>query len=349
VIRYQGATEDAEFESEVGAELLVETARLWRSLGHSDAQGRFHVAGVTGPDEYSAIADNNVYTNLLAQRNLRAAAEFATGHPGRAADLGATSEEAASWRDAAENIVVPWDDALGVHPQSENFTNHQIWDFDGTRAEQYPLLLHFPYFDLYRKQVVKQPDLVLALHWRGDAFSDEEKARDFDYYEALTVRDSSLAACTQSVLAAEVGHLQLAYDYLGESALLDLLDLEHNTRDGLHIAALAGVWLGAVAGFGGMRDHDGNLSFAPRLPPQLQRLAFRISFRGRRLEVEVGRSEATYTVLDGSPLEIGHHGEQIEISRGMPVTGAIPALVPRPAPTQPHGRAPARRGDRKLG
>ena len=349
VIRYQEATADTEFESEVGAELLVETARLWRSLGHCDAQGRFHVDGVTGPDEYSAIADNNVYTNLLAQRNLRAAAELATGDPHRVAELGATLEEAASWRDAAENIVVPWDDELGVHPQSENFTTHEIWDFEGTRPEQYPLLLHVPYFDLYRKQVVKQPDLVLALHWRGDAFTDEEKARNFDYYEALTVRDSSLAACTQAVLAAEVGHLELAYDYLGESALLDLLDLEHNTRDGLHIASLAGVWLGAVAGFGGLRDHDGNLSFAPRLPPRLERLAFRISFRGRRLMVEVGRSEATYTVLDGPPLEIGHHGESIEISSDAPVTCAVPALVSRPAPTQPHGRAPVRRDGRELG
>ena len=348
VIRYQAATGDAEFESEVGVELLVETARLWRSLGHSDAEGRFHIDGVTGPDEYSAIADDNVYTNLLAQRNLAAAAELTARNPRRADDLAVTPEEAAGWRDAAANMVVVWDDRLGVHPQSEGFTNHQLWDFDGTGAEQYPLLLHFPYFDLYRKQVVKQPDLVLALHWCGDAFTDEEKARDFDYYEALTVRDSSLSACTQAVIAAEVGHLDLAHDYFAESALLDLLDLEHNTRDGLHIAALAGVWLAAVAGFGGMRDHDGNLTFAPRLPPQLERLAFRISFRGRRLEVEVVQTGVTYTVLDGSPLEIVHHGEPIEVSRGTPVTRAVPALVARPAPTQPHGRAPARHSDRDL-
>jgi alpha,alpha-trehalose phosphorylase len=343
VVRYQAATDDAEFEKEVGGEILVETARLWASLGHRDAQGGFHIDGVTGPDEYSAIADNNVYTNLLSQRNLRAAADFVTRHPRRAADLTATAEEAASWRDAAENMIIPWDDQLGVHPQSENFTNHEIWDFAGTRPEQYPLLLHFPYFDLYRKQVIKQPDLVLALHWRGDAFTDEEKARDFDYYEALTVRDSSLAACTQAVIAAEVGHLQLAYDYFAESAQIDLLDLEHNTRDGLHIAALAGAWLVAVAGFGGMRDHDGNLSFTPRLPPRLERLAFRISFRARRLEIEVSQSEVTYTVLDGSPLEIDHHGEAITISSGAPVTRAIPALVARTAPTQPHGRTPIRR------
>ena len=127
-------------------------------------------------------------------------------------------------------MVVPYDERLGVHPQSEGFTDHARWDFEGTGPDQYPLLLHFPYFDLYRKQVVKQADLVLALHLRGDAFTAEEKERNFAYYEALTVRDSSLSACTQAVVAAEIGHLELAYDYLGEAALVDLADLDAQHR-----------------------------------------------------------------------------------------------------------------------
>src|SRR5687767_4872830 len=177
-------------------------------------------------------------------------------------------------------MIVPWDEALGVHPQSEGLTDHQVWDFAGTSPSQYPLLLHVPYFDLYRKQVVKQADLVLALHARGDAFTDEEKARDFAYYEGLTVRDSSLSACTQAVIAAEVGHLELAYDYFGEAALMDLHDLGHNTGDGLHMASLAGSWIAAVAGFGGMRTHSDELSFAPRLPAALSKLRFRINCHG---------------------------------------------------------------------
>jgi alpha,alpha-trehalose phosphorylase len=344
VVRYQAAGDDAEFEREVGLELLVETARLWRSIGHHESEGRFRIDGVTGPDEYSAIADNNVYTNLLAQRNLHEAAAAAARHPRKASALGVDPEEAASWRDAAEDIVIPWDEGLGVHPQSESFTSHQVWDFDATGPDDYPLLLHFPYFDLYRKQVVKQPDLVLALHWRGDAFTAEEKARDFEYYEALTVRDSSLSACTEAVVAAEVGHLELAYDYLGEAALMDLHDLEHNTRDGVHIASLAGAWIAAVAGFGGMRDHGGELSFAPRLPPSLERLTFRMLFRGRRVKVEVGRTEAVYTLLAGPPLEITHHGERVDISSESQVAREIPRMVARPAAEQPRGRAPARRG-----
>jgi alpha,alpha-trehalose phosphorylase len=344
VLRYQAATEDDAFEREVGLELLVETARLWRSLGHHDPQGGFRIDGVTGPDEYSAVADNNVYTNLLAARNLRAAADAISRRSDLVAALGVDSEEAAEWRDAAEDMVVPWDEALGIHPQSEGFTRHEIWDFAGTRPDQYALLLHFPYFDLYRKQVVKQADLVLALHVCGDSFTDEEKLADFDYYEALTVRDSSLSACTQAVVAAEVGHLELAYDYFGEAALMDLEDLEHNTRDGLHIAALAGAWIAAVAGFGGMRDHGGALTFSPRLPARLDRLAFRLLFRGRRLKVEVTNREATYTLLDGAPLEIGHHGAEITVATDAPVTRPIPPIPERPRPSQPAGRAPARRG-----
>ena len=222
VVRYQHAVDDEPFERDIGTELLVETARLWHSLGHHDARGGFRIDGVTGPDEYSAIADNNVYTNLMAQRNLRSAAEAADRHPDVARSLGVGPEEAGTWRDAAAAIVIPYDEDHGVHPQAEGFTDHEVGTSRRRRPEQYPLLLHFPYFDLYRKQVVKQADLVLALHVCGDSFTPEQKLADFHYYEPLTVRDSSLSACTQAVVAAEVGHLELAYAYCREAALMDL-------------------------------------------------------------------------------------------------------------------------------
>src|SRR4051794_22885664 len=346
VVRYQAASGDEAFERRVGLELLVEPARLWRSLGHYDAAGRFRVHGVTGPDEYSAIANNNVYTNLMAQRNLRAAADSAERHPRRAAELGVDHDEPASWRAAAQTILIPYDETLGIHPQAEGFIEHPPWDFTATAAEQYPLLLHFPYFDLYRKKVVKQADLVLALYLRGDAFSPQQKVRNFEYYEPLTVRDSSLSACTQAVVAAEVGHLELAHDYFGEAALMDLDDLEHNTRDGVHIASLAGTWIAAVAGFGGMRDHDGSPRFTPRLPEALNRLAFRLCVRGRRLLVDVRPKHATYTLERGAPLEISHHGEPVTIIAGEPLTRPIARILVRETPPQPSGRAPKRRTPR---
>jgi alpha,alpha-trehalose phosphorylase len=343
VRRYQVAADDPKFERGVGLELLVETARLWRSLGHHDATGAFRIDGVTGPDEYSAVADNNVYTNLMAQRNLRAAADAVARHPRRAGELGVDEEEAASWRDAAAKVVIPYDSALEIHPQAEGFTSHQVWDFEACGPDQYPLLLNFPYFDLYRKQVVKQADLVLALFVCGDSFTAEEKERDFDYYEPLTVRDSSLSACSQAVVAAEVGHLDLAYDYFAEAALMDLDDLEHNTKDGIHIASVAGTWIAAVAGFGGMRDYGEQLSFSPRLPAALTRLKFRVMCRGRSLRVEVDHRHARYSLVDGTPLEIRHHGDRATVEPDQTLELEIPQLTPRPVPSQPPGRQPKRR------
>ena len=343
VIRYIDATGDEDFARDTGIELLTHTARLWRCLGPHDARGKFRIDGVTGPDEYSAIADNNVYTNLMARQNMTAAAEAAKQFPERARELGIDEEEAASWRDAASAMLIPFDEALGVHTQAEGFTGHQAWDFAGTSPDQYPLLLHFPYFNLYRKQVVKQADLVLAMHLCPDAFTAEQKARNFDYYEPLTVRDSSLSACTQAVMAAEVGHLDLAYDYLGEAAMMDLHDLEHNTRDGLHIASLAGSWIALVSGFGGFRQRAGTVSFAPRLPEGLTRLAFGLLIRGSRLNVEVTSTQASYLLTGGEPLRIVHHGEQLELLAGKPQVRPLPAAPVRPRPGQPPGREPAHR------
>ncbi|MDQ2845901.1 MAG: family 65 glycosyl hydrolase [Actinomycetota bacterium] len=340
VVRYISVTGDDNFERDIGMELLAQTARLWCSLGHHDPAGRFCIDGVTGPDEYSAVADNNVYTNLMAQHNLTSAADAAQRHPDRVLDLGITAEEIVAWRDAAKAMVVPYDEALGVHSQAEGFTSHEIWDFDTTAADQYPLLLHFPYFDLYRKQVVKQADLVLAMHLRGDVFTAAEKARNFAYYEALTVRDSSLSACTQAVMAAETGHLDLAYDYLTEAALMDLDDREHNTRDGLHVASLAGTWIALVSGFGGLREYAGTVSFAPRLPAGITRLAFTICVLNSQLNVEITPTTTTYRVIDGEPLSLLHDGQPLVVAAGSPASS--PTLSPAvcAAPTQPQRRAP---------
>ena len=338
VVNYLDATQDDQFELEVGLPILVETARLWRSIGQHDARGQFRIEGVTGPDEYSAIKDNNVYTNLMAQHNLAAAAALAEKRQVEARALGVTTEEAASWRDAAEDMYIPFDERLKVNPQHEGFTNYARWDFKNTPEDHYPLLLHYPYFQLYRKQVVKQADVVLAMQMRPDAFTPEQKLRNFDYYESITVRDSSLSPCTQAVMAAEVGHLSLAYDYLAEAAFMDLQDREHNTKDGLHIASLAGAWTALVGGFGGMRSGDG-LSFAPKLPPGIVRLSFRMRYRGRIVLVSVHNQSATYTLLAGDPLDITHHGNPATIS-DKELTLDIPPSVQLPPPTQPPGRVP---------
>ena len=344
VLRYVTATGDRAFERAIGAELLIETARLWASLGHFERGGDFRIDGVTGPDEYSALMDNNLYTNLMAQRNLTAAAHAATRYKAVARRLKVKRKEIEKWRRAAARVYIPYEPDLEIHKQASQFTDHERWDFKRTRPDQYPLFLHFPYVDLYRKQVVKQADLVLAMHLRGDAFTAEEKARNFAYYEELTVRDSSLSSCTQAVIAAEVGHLQLAHDYLAEAALMDLADLEHNVRDGVHMGSLAGAWLAAVHGLGGMRHLADSLAFNPRLPPNIRKLTFRVNFLDRLVRVEVGRERVTYTLLRGRALAFDHHGDRLLLKPRVPAIRAIPKIKPGPEPRQPAGREPARRG-----
>ncbi|HEY0811864.1 MAG TPA: glycosyl hydrolase family 65 protein [Pseudonocardia sp.] len=342
VRRHVAATGDTEFEREVGLELLVATARLWRSLGHHDSSGSFRIDGVTGPDEYTAIVDNNVYTNLMAQLNLRVAADTAAKHRRAAHALGVNAEEMASWRDAAKAMKIPFDEVLGVHPQSEGFTQHQMWDFENTPADHYPLLLHVPYFDLYRKQVTKQADLVLAMALRPDAFTLEQMQRNFAYYEAITVRDSSLSACTQAVMAAWTGHLDLAYDYLAESALVDLNDLAGNSAHGVHIASMAGTWTAVVNGFGGMRCDAEGLGFAPRLPPALSRISFGLNWHGRQLRVDIRQDEAEYKLVSGPPMRLRHHGDPLALADA-PVLRSIPPAEPVDPVEQPYGRAPRAR------
>ncbi|MBO0878984.1 MAG: glycoside hydrolase family 65 protein [Mycobacterium sp.] len=342
--RYRTVTGDESVEEDCGLAVLIETARLWHSLGHHDRHGVWHLDGVTGPDEYTAIVRDNVFTNLMAGHNLRTAAEACTRHAEAARAMGVSTEETAAWRDAADAAHIPYDEELGVHQQCEGFTTFAEWDFSARTT--YPLLLHEPYVRLYPAQVLKQADLVLAMQWQSHAFTPEQKARNVDYYERRTVRDSSLSACTQAVMAAEVGHMELAHDYTYEAALIDLRDLHNNTRDGLHMASLAGAWTALVGGFGGLRDDDGVLQLDPHLPDGISRLQFRLRWRGFRLTVEVNHAEVTYTLRDGpgTGLSIRHAGRELELSTESPSTLAVRVREPLlPAPQQPPGCAPVHR------
>ncbi|MEA2169671.1 MAG: alpha,alpha-trehalose phosphorylase, partial [Solirubrobacteraceae bacterium] len=338
VRRYVHVTGDQEFEAEYGVELLAETARLWISLGNYDYDGRFRIAGVTGPDEYSAVKDDNVFTNLMAKRNLLHAVAAVERHEAVAEALDIDREEVDAWKSAGAAMFVPYDTQRGVHPAHDGFLDLPRWDFEKTDPSHYPLLLHHPYFELYRQQVVKQADLVLAMWFAGDEFGADVKRRNFDYYEGVTVRDSSLSAAAQAVVAAEVGHLDLAWTYLREAALTDLRDLHANAASGLHMASLGGAVLAAVAGIGGFRDTTDELVFRPRLPESIERLCYRLTIRGSRLRVDVNQDEATYEVESGEPLEIVHFDERETVSD--PVSLAIPEAPELERPTQPLHREP---------
>lgn len=342
--RYRIVTGDHSLEEECGLEVLIETARLWASLGHHDRHGVWHVDGVTGPDEYTAIVRDNVFTNLMAAANLRAAADACARNVDAAQASGVSTEEMAAWRHAADAAHIPFDEELGVHPQCDGFTTLREWDFNANTI--YPLLMHEPYVRLYPAQVIKQADLVLAMHWQGHAFTAEQKARNVDYYERRTTRDSSLSACTQAVMCADVGHLELAHDYAYEAAMIDLRDLHHNTRDGLHMASLGGAWAAMVAGFGGLRDDEGVLELNPRVPDGISRLRFRLRWRNFRLTVDADHDEVTYTLRDGprGELLIRHGGEDLQLQSRQPTTVPVNHCRPLlPTPAQPPGREPLRR------
>ena len=337
--RHRHITGDEALEREIGVELLIESARLWMSLGHHGADGKWHIVGITGPDEYTAIVSDNVFTNLSAANNLKAAAQAVERHPDIAEGFAVDAQEIAGWYAAADAVSVPYDRKLRVHQQSIGFTQLPEWDFE--KSMRHPLFLYFPYFELYRKQVIKQADLELAMMWFGDAFSAEDAARNVDYYERRTVRDSSLSACVQAVLAAEVGHLDLAHDYTYEAATIDLLDLHHNTRDGVHIASLAGTWIALIAGFGGLRTRDEGPGFDPQLPEGLTRLSFRMQWRGQRVAVDISQYAVTYRTSGDAPLTILHAGESITLVPEEPQTRRLKRRKPLLSrPTQPPGREP---------
>ncbi|HEY4751762.1 MAG TPA: glycosyl hydrolase family 65 protein, partial [Candidatus Limnocylindrales bacterium] len=336
LVRYLEVTGDHSLLLEGGAEMLFETARMWASLGaYIPARGgAFCINMVTGPDEYSALVNNNAFTNLMARAHLRhaarIAAQLARDEPEAwsriAGAIGLTGDEVDGWRRAAEAMYVPRDRELGIHLQDDAFLDRERWDFEGTPPENWPLLLHYHPLVIYRHQVLKQADVVLAQVRLAHEFTLAEKRRNFDFYDPLTTGDSSLSPSIQSVAAAELGYAAKAYEYFMRTARMDLDDVNGNTEHGVHIAAMAGTWVALVYGFGGLRDDDGAVSFAPRLPAQWRRLQFRLGLGESRLRVSILHDEVAYLVDSGPQVEIRHFGQPVVVAPGEP---AVFDLVPR--------------------
>ena len=312
ISRNASITGDVRLLGDVGAEILAETARLWQDLGFYGRDGRFHIHGVTGPDEYTTVVNDNAYTNLMARQNLiyaagtvrRLRAERPEDYTALAHAVRLQPKEVESWERAAAAMHVPFDEKRRIHPQDETFLDREAWDLDATPREKFPLLLHFHPLVIYRHQVLKQADIVLAMFLLGNEFSEEQKRRNFDYYDPFTTGDSSLSACVQSIIAAEIGKERQALEYFQYALLMDLGNVAGNASDGVHIASAAGVWSSLVFGFGGVRDYNGRLSFAPRLPHAWNELAFSIRFGGQQIRVKLTHDEERYLLEGGAPLDV---------------------------------------------
>jgi len=327
--RYVKATGDDLFLQKWGAEMLVETARLWLDLGfYSDAKGgKFCINGVTGPDEYNAVVNNNAYTNLMARENLRYAAEVVeslrTAEPEAYNELARKTalepSEAKAWIRAADSMYVPHDEKLNIILQDDNFLDREPWDFGNTPRDHYPLLLFYHPLNIYRRRVIKQADVVLAMFLLGNAFPLEVKKRNFDFYDPLTTGDSSLSSCVEAIIAAQVGDMDKAILYGMAALLMDLADVGGNVKDGCHIASMGGTWMMLTYGFGGMRDDDGLLSFWPRRAPEEDAiLRFPLTYRGKVLEVEIGLDKVEYALREGERLVIRHEMQEVELTRENP-------------------------------
>ncbi len=329
LLQYAYACGDVDIFLEGGAELLFETARLWMGLGffNDRKEGKFCIPCVTGPDEYTALVDNNAYTNFMAQLNLqeahRAALELKKSHPQEfqalAAKIGLNTAEVESWRKAADAMYIPSDKETGIIPQDDQWMDRPAMDLQHIPRERFPLLLHYHPLMIYRHRVLKQPDTVLAMILRHDSFSLAEKMRNFRYYEPLTTGDSSLSHCIQSVMAAESGEIEKAYAYFVKTARMDLDNLHGNSQDGVHIAAMAGSWISVVYGFAGMRSTKERISFTPHLPAAWKQLAFTILWRGSRIAAEFRHSITKYTLIEGNHVELEHEGKLYHLTRQTPI------------------------------
>ena len=326
VLQYVDATGDNDFLMQGGAELLFETARIWMQLGHFNARrgGQFCIHEVTGPDEYTAMADNNLYTNAMAAHHLagaaRVAGDLAKVAPNEfaalAVRLGLPADEIALWRQAAEKMYLPYDKALGIHEQHDGFLDKPVWDFAGTPADKYPLLLNFHPLKIYRHQVLKQADVVLAQVLLPDQFSKADKRRNLAYYAPITTHDSTLSACIYSVAGAESGNHAQAFELFEETYRMDIENRHANTHYGVHMACMAGSWMAVTFGFAGMRFVGGQLKFNPYLPDGWQDYRFSVQVQGGCLDVAIDAAGATYLLRRGSGITFLHAGNAVSLTGG---------------------------------
>lgn len=344
---YVDVTGDVEFLAREAIDVLVQTARLWVGLGfwRGEGSGAFHIHGVTGPDEYTTVVNDNLYTNVMARMNLRAAAAavaqleavWPEEYARVVAELGLEPEEVGEWVRVADAIAIPYDHVLGIHPQDAQFHEREVWDLKSTPSHHRPLLLHYHPLVIYRFQVLKQADVVLATFLRGEDFSPELKRADFEYYEPITTGDSSLSAVVQSIMAAEVGYHELALDYFHDALFVDLADRHGNTVDGVHVASAGGVWSALVHGFAGMRRRPGGrTSFDPRLPQTWEALTFRLALASTRLRVTVRPDELEIVALTGPGTTVDVRGVAFHVAPGEPVVvhleGQGPRIAGKPDP-----------------
>ena len=318
IIKYYLATKDMALVRECGAEILIEVSRMWLDLGNYYG-GKFHLNEVTGPDEYTCLVNNNYYTNALAKFGLAWTVKLVRLlEKENIADeviqkTGLTKDELEAFLEASKKMNLPYDEETGINPQDDAFLQKKRWDVSTITPQEKPLLLHYHPMHLYRYQVLKQADTVLA-HFILEEMQDLQTIRkSFEYYEQITTHDSSLSTCIYSIVAAKLGMVDKAYQYFGESAKLDLFNTHKNTKDGIHTANMGGTYMAIVYGFGGVRLKEDGLHLNPVLPKQWQEYSFRLRIENSKMQIRVKKEGCEVTLLEGEPIAIWLDGERCVI------------------------------------
>lgn len=317
--KYYEATDDMEFMLEKGLEMLVETSRFYAD--YSDyIEGRgYCFNGVTGPDEYNALVNNNTYTNMMIRYQIQFLLSFLehlkTNHTEEYKQsmekLAITRDELKLFLDIINNTYIHYDEERGLIGQDDSFLNKKTWDFENTSKDKYPLLLHYHPMVIYKHQVIKQADLILAMLLMPENFTEEEIKANFDYYEGVTTHDSSLSECIHSIIAHKLGYNEMSYKFFENTVKTDLYDLHHNVKNGVHIAAMAGSWQCIVFGFMGMRQINEVLNFKPSLPKEFDEISAKITYKGRTIKVTLNKEGASYKLLEGDSIEIISNGNTV--------------------------------------
>ncbi|PMD72265.1 glycoside hydrolase family 65 protein [Companilactobacillus nuruki] len=307
IYNYTRYTGDKSFVLHEGSKILTEMSRFWADRVHfSKRNNKYMIHGVTGPDEYENNVDNNWYTNFLAKWTLKYTLQILDEvSDGQLAKLDISMEERKQWQDIVDKMYLPYDENLGIFVQHDGFLDKDIEPVSAIPKDQLPINQHWSWDKILRSPYIKQGDVLQGIWDFIDDFTEREKKRNFDFYEPLTVHESSLSPAIHSVLAADLHYEEKAVALYERTARLDLDNYNNDTADGLHITSMTGGWLAMVQGFAGMRVHDdGTLSYKPFLPKKWNSYSFRQVFKGRVIEVDVEKDGPHFKLISGDPVEI---------------------------------------------
>lgn len=309
---YTEHTGDTSYLLTDGIKVVVEVARFWADRVHYSIRNQqYMIHGVTGPNEYENNVNNNWYTNYLAVWCLKYALDnYEQAEAAAKTELNVTKEEKAKWQDIVENMYFPYDEELDIFVQHDTFLDKELLPAAMLRAKDRPLNQNWSWDRILRSCYIKQADVLQGIYFFGNQFSKEEKQRNFDFYEPLTVHESSLSPCVHAILAAELGQEEKAVELYKRTARLDLDNYNNDTDDGLHITSMSGSWLAIVQGFAGMRTYQDQLSFAPFLPEMWEGYSFTLNYRGRLISVKTDQAQVTIELLKGEVLDLQLYGQE---------------------------------------